>query len=94
MRFTWDPVKSARTIAQRGIAFTDAIRIFDGWTLERVDARLDYGEERIVAIGVTELGELTAVYTESSDDGYHIISARRATNDERKAYWHARPAES
>jgi uncharacterized DUF497 family protein len=32
--YTWDPEKNRRNIARHGIAFEDAVRIFEGLTLE------------------------------------------------------------
>jgi len=39
-------------LTRHGITFEDAIRIFDGPALEKVDDRFDYGEIRIYAIGI------------------------------------------
>jgi uncharacterized DUF497 family protein len=41
MSYTWDPKKNRRNIARHGIAFEDAVKIFEGPTLGRVDDRLD-----------------------------------------------------
>jgi len=54
MRFTWDPAKNAANVRRHGIAFEDAARIFDGPTVERIDDRFDYGEERTYAIGLVQ----------------------------------------
>jgi uncharacterized protein len=89
-RFTWDPRKSAENLAQRGFDYTFASRMFEGHTLEREDTRRDYGERRIVAIGMVEGIALTAVYTDRAALAGHvvrrIISARVASRRERKAY--------
>ncbi|MGI8992564.1 MAG: BrnT family toxin [Bryobacteraceae bacterium] len=55
MNYAWDRRKSRRNLARHGIAFEDAVRIFDGPTLEKVDDRFDYGEIRIYAIGVVNV---------------------------------------
>ncbi len=52
MRYIWDPEKNRHNIANHRIAFPDAIRIFEGATLERVDDRFDYGDVRVYAIGM------------------------------------------
>ena len=39
MNYVWDPRKNRRNLARHGIAFEDAIGIFDGPTLEKVDDR-------------------------------------------------------
>ena len=66
MKYVWDKRKCRGNIALHGIAFEDAIRIFEGPTLERVDDRFDYGETRIYAIGVVNGLEITLIYAEVS----------------------------
>ena len=83
----WDRRKSRANLARLGIAFEDAIRIFEGPTLERVDDRFDYGEVRVYAIGVVNGLEITLIYTDVLETGRRIISAWRSERHERKAYW-------
>ena len=56
----------------------------------RKDRRQDYGERRVIAIGLAQGIELTVVYTDrprsGSDPERRIISARRSNRRERKAY--------
>ena len=87
MKYAWDPGKNRRNVARHGIAFEDAIRIFDGPTLERVDDRFDYGEIRVYAIGIVNGLEITLIYTDVSGTERRIISAWRAEQHEREAYW-------
>ena len=87
--YSWDPAKSRRNVARHGIAFEDAVRVFEGPTLERIDDRFDYGEIRIYAVGVVNGIEITVVYTDLSADERRIISAWRAERHEREAYWKA-----
>ena len=47
MNFNWDRRKNRTNLARHGITFEDAIRIFEGLTLEKVDERFDYGETRV-----------------------------------------------
>ena len=88
MAFEWDPEKAAENLRLHGIAFEDATHIFDGPTVEAADTREDYGEDRFLAFGVVQGIELAVVYTER-EDAIRLISARRATKHERKAYWQA-----
>ena len=87
MRYNWDEAKNRRNIAQRGIAFEDARRIFEGPTVERVDDRFDYGEIRVYAIGLVNGLEITVIYTDRDNDERRIISAWRAEPHERRYYW-------
>ena len=87
MRFTWDVSKNNRNVRRRGLAFRDAVRIFEGPTMEKEDDRFDYGEIRIYAIGLVDGVEITVIYTERDNDERHIISAWRSAPHERRAFW-------
>ena len=63
------------------------MRIFEGPTLERVDDRYDYGEERMYAIGVVNGLEITVIYADIDGGERRIISAWRSEPHERRAYW-------
>jgi len=87
MDYVWDDRKNALNIRNHKIAFEDAIRIFEGPTVERMDDRFDYGEARIYAIGLVEGVEITMIYTDQSDNERRIISAWRSERHERRHYW-------
>ena len=92
MRFDWDPAKNRKNIRQHGIDFADAVAIFAGPTWERLDDRHDYDEERWVAVGLMQGIEITVVYTDLPSERRPvrwIISARRATRDERETFYGA-----
>ena len=90
MRFSWDPAKSNANFRDRGFDYAFAALIFEAPTLEREDTRRDYGERRIIAIGLAAGLELTVCYTDRVDVSgvvdRRIISARRSNRRERKAY--------
>ena len=85
MDFEWDERKNEADIAKHGISFLSASRIFDGSITRFVDDRYDYRETRFIATGVVEGMEITVVYTMRGNT-YRIISARRASRSERRAY--------
>ena len=87
MIYVWDQPKNRSNVERHGIMFKDAIRMFDGPTLERVDDRFDYGETRIYAIGIVNGLEITLIYVDVSETERRIISAWRAERNERTAYW-------
>ena len=75
--------------AKRGFDFEFATQVFDGPTLERQDTRRDYGERRVIAVGVADGITLTLVYTDRAEAGERvrrIISARVSSRSERQAY--------
>jgi uncharacterized DUF497 family protein len=86
--FEWDPAKSAATYRARGFDFAYACRIFTTDWMAAVDARADYGETRMKAIGQTGADILVVVYTVRGT-ALRIISARRANRKER-AQWQSR----
>jgi uncharacterized protein len=83
--FEWDEQKSASTFDNRGFDFAWASRIFDGPVLESIDARNEYGEIRIQAIGATGEDILFVVYTDR-DHVRRVVSARRADKRERELW--------
>ncbi len=90
MEFTGDPEKSAKNLRLRNIDFEFASRIFAGFTFESPDVRRDYGELRMVAVGIAGGLSLTVVFTDrhSSAGGIErrIISAGQSNKKERNAY--------
>ncbi len=92
MRFAWDLRKSAENLRVRDFDFEFATLVFDGPTLERQDQRRDYGEDRVIAIGLAQGIALTVVYTDRVEGGglvRRIISARMSNRRERQAYFEA-----
>jgi len=86
MRFQYDRAKAAANVSKHGVWFADAEGVFNdpmALIIEDPDA---LGEPRYIAIGLGNLGALlVVVYSERADE-YRLISARRATRKERKAY--------
>lgn len=87
MRYSWREEKNRANLKNHSIAFEDAVRIFEGPTVEQVDDRFDYGEIRIYAIGLVNGLEITVIYTDEDNGKRHIISAWRSEPHERRYYW-------
>lgn len=86
MKFEWDEAKNQANLKKHGISFDEARLIFEGRIVSRVDDRFDYGETRVISIGVIrELVAVVVVHTNRSGVT-RIISARLASRDERKVY--------
>ncbi len=90
MHFSWDADKNAANLRLRGFDFAFAVLIFDGLTVEHEDRRREYGEARVVAVGVADGIAITVVYTDRSHPGTaperRIITAWRSSRRERQAY--------
>ena len=87
MRYTWDEKKNRRNLGFHGISFPDAVRIFEGPTVERIDDRFDYSETRVYAIGLVNGREITVIYADRKNNEKRIISAWRSEPHERRHYW-------
>jgi len=85
VRFEWDARKNAANRRKHGIDFADAVRIFDGPVVEGRDVREDR-EVRMIAFGALDLRVFAVVYTWRGK-ACRIISARKATSHEKKAYY-------
>lgn len=83
--FEWDEAKNLANIRKHGIPFEYACDVFKGpiWVSE--DTRKAYGEPRWRAIGEL-LGSVVAVAYTKRGSRIRIISARKASRNERKAY--------
>jgi uncharacterized DUF497 family protein len=92
MEFEWDEQKNRVNITKHGIDFEQAKAVFDDPHLvTRVDDRFDYGEVREVSIGqmplVTQGQALIVLVVHTERNGIiRIISARKATKQERRLY--------
>jgi uncharacterized DUF497 family protein len=88
--YDWDAAKSDRSLAQRGFDFEFACQIFAGTYVEFDDTRRDYGERRVVALGLADAIPLTVVFTDrvASHGGIvrRLISARLSHRKERRRY--------
>jgi hypothetical protein len=72
VRFSWDSRKSEANLAERGFDFEFATLIFERPTLERLDRRRDYGERRVLAVGIAQGIHLTVAYTDRDASGQDI----------------------
>jgi uncharacterized protein len=86
MLFEWDERKNELNIEKHGFDFADADRVFDLPMLVDLDDRIDYGEERWIALGLLDDRIVVVVFTEPDRDTTRIISFRIALSHERRRY--------
>ena len=86
MRFVWDEAKRKSNLAKHGLDFADAHRVFAGIIVEQPDTRFDYGEPRMIAVGMLDAVVVLIVHVER-DDCVRIISMRQATKNETNFYY-------
>jgi uncharacterized protein len=89
MRYIWDERKNRANARKHAIRFEDAVVIWEDYVFEWIDDSFDYGEERVLAIGLMNGIEIVVIYTDRRE-GRRIISARKADTREREGYWQAR----
>ena len=84
--FEWDDAKAAANLAKHGVSFEQAGDAFDDpFAIDFVDDRVDYGEDRLILIGMVENRLLVVAHT-TRNDKVRIISAREAEPHERRRY--------
>lgn len=86
MRFVWDERKNRINIRKHGFDFVDAAKVFAGPMVVASDDREDYGEERLIGIGVLESRTVVVVYVECGSNTIRIISLRKALSHEKRLY--------
>jgi uncharacterized DUF497 family protein len=76
VEISFDPAKRAATLAERGLDFADAYKVFEGRSRTVIDDRFDYGEVRHLTYGWMELVAVAVVWTERNT-ACRVISMRR-----------------
>jgi uncharacterized protein len=88
LRFEWDAGKAASNLKKHGVTFDEAGTVFaDPLAVIFDDEEHSEDEIREIVIGHSVFQRLLLVsFTERGDDVVRIISARKATNRERRDY--------
>ncbi len=81
----FDPAKREATLAGRGLDFADAEVVFEGPTYRTVDDRFEYGEERILTVGLLA-GRMVIVVWTQRGSRRPVISMRKANEREQEKY--------
>lgn len=90
MLFEWDPVKARANERKHTVSFEEAASIFRNFRIDRTDLRKDYGEDRLIALGIDSNGVVLNVAYTLRGKSIRIISAWKASKHERQAYAKAR----
>lgn len=85
MLFEWDEAKRSANAVKHGLDFKDCVAVFDGPTLT-VEAHWAPGEEqRFKTLGLVHGRVVSLIHTER-EGVIRLISARKATSNERKIF--------
>lgn len=85
MKFEWDEAKRQGNLAKHGEDFVRIVDFEIVTALVAVDDRRDYGETRLVALGLIGARVMYVAYTER-EDAVRVISLRRADKKEIGVY--------
>ena len=86
MRFTWHELKRQTNLKKHGLDFLDAHKVFAAPMVVFEDDRDNYGEQRMIGIGVLNMLVVLIVHIESEDE-IRIISMRKADRNETNLYY-------
>jgi hypothetical protein len=85
--FEWDPVKAETNVRKHGVTFDEASTIFgDPLNLLMEDPDHSHDEERYLLLGMSNRRRLLVVAFAERPPRTRLISARRATRQERRRY--------
>ena len=87
MEFEWNPDKATRNFEKHDVSFQEAATVFnDPLSVTFPDPQHSIGERRYVIIGISSFGQLLIVAHTDREEKVRIISARKATRQEKRFY--------
>lgn len=89
VKFEWDEIKNQKNLVKHGLSFETACEVFQDPFALSIQDRFEGNEERWQTIGLVRSIVIIIVahtYCGDDDEVIRIISARKATKNERKRY--------
>ncbi|MBW4418460.1 MAG: BrnT family toxin [Myxacorys californica WJT36-NPBG1] len=87
MKFEWNPDKAILNLEKHGVSFQEAATVFNNpLSVTFPDPDHSIGENRYVIIGISRFERLLIVAHTDRGEKVRIISARKATQQERRFY--------
>jgi len=87
VNFEWDPAKARRNRRKHRVSFQEAATVFgDPLAMTFLDPDHSTPEQRFITVGVSSTNRILIVAHTDRGENVRIISARRATQTERKYY--------
>jgi len=90
IKFEWDTVKESKNMEKHGVSFEEASSVFyDEFAVQFYDnGHLELEEDRFLILGVSNKSRMLMIChcEKQSGNVLRIISARKATKNERKFY--------
>jgi uncharacterized DUF497 family protein len=89
MKVEWDKMKARANLGKHQVSFEEAETVFDDPLALTADDELhSYDEKRYITVGESKAGRLILVCHTIGEENVRIISARKPTRSEMKAYEH------
>jgi uncharacterized DUF497 family protein len=86
-QFEWDPVKARLNLAKHEISFEEASTVFDDpLFITFLDKEHSTDEERYITLGLSKSNTLLLIAHTDRETTIRIISAGKATKNERRFY--------
>jgi uncharacterized protein len=87
LTFEWDEAKAKENLRKHKVSFDEAKTVFaDALSITIPDPEHSSDEDRFVDIGLSSKGRLLVVVYTGRGEIVRVISSRRATRSERRAY--------
>jgi uncharacterized DUF497 family protein len=87
MEFEWDPLKAAKNLRKHKVLFDEAVTVFgDFLSMTTLDPDHSADEKRFITIGQSNRHRLLMVAHTHRGKRIRIISARKLSQNERRAY--------
>ena len=85
LEYEWDNTKNQRNFVKHGLKFEDAELVFSAPCVTFEDDRFDYGEQRLVSLGLLD-GRVVVIAHAPRDEATRIISMRKGNRREQEIY--------
>ena len=83
----WDPVKAEANLKKHRVSFEEASTVFDDpLFITFLDVEHSIDEERYITLGLSRRSRLLLIAHTDREGAIRIISARKATKNERRFY--------
>jgi uncharacterized DUF497 family protein len=86
MIYEWDEAKNRTNLVKHGLDFADAEQVLTGPCVTFADSRFDYGELRLITLGLLAGRAVVVAHAPRGEDITRIISMRKANRREQKIY--------
>lgn len=86
MQYEWDEAKNRSNFAKHGLDFADAEEVLTGPCVTFADGRFDYGEVRLITLGVLAGRIVVIAHAPRGENGTRVISMRKANRREQEIY--------